>query len=131
MNGASPSLDMSSPQGQRSAGVVIPNQDSLIGDLLSLDLSTPTGQHTPGFTMGLGVAVPTASAGQDLLGADLDNLVMNNWHLSRRVIGVLYTGYIFSWAHPNQHQPPLSDIVRYPHQAVELLVMGWDPDWQI
>lgn len=74
MNGGSPSLDLSSPQSHRAPGTVIPNQDSLIGDLLSLDMGSPAGQASHGFTMGLGVT-PTPTAGQDLLGADLDSLV--------------------------------------------------------
>ena len=61
--------------GQRGGGQVIPNQDSLIGDLLSLDLNSPIGPAS-GFTTGVGgMGAPMPTAGQDLLGADLDSLV--------------------------------------------------------
>ncbi|XP_055343172.1 AP-1 complex subunit beta-1-like [Paramacrobiotus metropolitanus] len=54
---------------------VIPNQDSLIGDLLSLDLGSPAGPPSMGgFAMGVGV--PSGPTGaQGLLDADLDSLL--------------------------------------------------------
>ncbi|OQV21734.1 AP-1 complex subunit beta-1 [Hypsibius exemplaris] len=71
LNGGSPSFDASTP-GQRQQ-TVIPNQDSLIGDLLSLDFGSPSGPQSS-YAMG-SMPPPMTTAGQDLLGADLDSLI--------------------------------------------------------